>query len=106
MSDFLQDGASDEEINALSKFTFRRTGSFDNGVGEKPSPSKGIMIAVGSPEETKGRLLTAENAVGPLTLVILSLCPSKYNLILIFISLMCLSPKGLLNPAQVFFLAV
>jgi hypothetical protein len=60
---YLQEGASDEEINALSKFTFCRTGSFDNGISEKTSPSKGIMVPVGSPEGTKGRLLTAENAV-------------------------------------------
>lgn len=58
-----QDGASEEDISALSKFKFRRTGSFDKSIGEKSSPSRGVMSLLGaSADATKDRLLSAENA--------------------------------------------
>eukprot|EP00250_Pteridium_aquilinum_P032898 c4915_g1_i1 orf=194-1354(+) len=58
-----QEGASEEDISALPKFNFQRTGSFDVSLGEKSSPSKGVMnLIVGSADGAKDRLLSAENA--------------------------------------------
>lgn len=57
-----QEGASEEDISALLKFKFRRTGSFDKSTGEKSSPSRGVMSLIGSSDATKERLLSAENA--------------------------------------------
>ncbi|MCO5611905.1 hypothetical protein L7F22_066164 [Adiantum nelumboides] len=58
-----QEGASDEDISALAKFKFRRTGSFDKTLGDKSSPSRGVMSLMGAPADgAKDRLLSAENA--------------------------------------------
>ncbi|KAI5067331.1 hypothetical protein GOP47_0018300 [Adiantum capillus-veneris] len=58
-----QEGASDEDISALLKFKFRRTGSFDKTLGDKSSPSRGVMSLMGAPADgAKDRFLSAENA--------------------------------------------
>lgn len=57
-----QEGASEEDISAVPKFVFHRTGSFDKIAGEKLSSSRGLMSLVGTLDGPRERLLSAENA--------------------------------------------
>lgn len=57
-----QEGASEEDINSLPKFKFRRTGSFEKNDGEKSGPSRGVMSFIGISDAPKERLLSAEDA--------------------------------------------
>ncbi|KAJ7525951.1 hypothetical protein O6H91_17G075400 [Diphasiastrum complanatum] len=57
-----QEGASEEDINLLPKYKFRRTGSIKEALGDKPQLQGGIMTLSGSSDPMDERVLSAEDA--------------------------------------------
>ncbi|MCO5596401.1 hypothetical protein L7F22_050462 [Adiantum nelumboides] len=57
-----QEGASEQEINMLPKYEFRRTGSFSKAGGDYAGPFGGVMTILGSTQgATEERALPAED---------------------------------------------
>jgi hypothetical protein len=58
-----QEGASEEDINALAKFKFQHTDSSDQKVsGEKSGALAGVMSLVGSSDSLTDRAISGEDA--------------------------------------------
>lgn len=59
-----QEGASDEDLNLLPKYKFKRTGSYPKAGVEMASPSGGVMSIIGTrpPGASAERALPAEDA--------------------------------------------
>ncbi len=57
-----QEGASEEEINALDKYKFRRTGSNSSSV-VKTGAFTGVMSLMGSSDRVTERAIAGEDAV-------------------------------------------
>jgi hypothetical protein len=59
-----QEGASEEDINALAKFKFQHTDSSHQKVsGEKSGALAGVMSLVGSSDSLTDRAISGEDAV-------------------------------------------
>lgn len=61
-----QEGASEEDINSLARFKYRRVGSKEKSTGDKAGTLAGVMTMVGSSENMTERSLYGEDAVSTL----------------------------------------